>query len=151
MARGGAYSARIVPQNGRSFPKKILTHRRIPINETYACTASIWVADTPESNRKPTINLVISHASSSLRLCFNSVVDLREAVVQLYNFVLDKAFVVNDSYNDALREFVEYHEGKRMQTLNDNTVSTVIQDISENKYRGKRSYVVKKTGEIIEV
>jgi hypothetical protein len=151
MGRERASYAKITPIYGRNFPKKILVHQRIPINENYAFTVSIWIADTPESNKKPTINLVMSHGNHNIRLCFNSVTEMNEAVTMLKNFVLDKSFKVNDAYNEALLEFLEHHEGKRMQSLSNNTALTVIQDITENRYSGKREFVNKITGEISRV
>ena len=144
------FEARLVPKRSRNFPKKILNHKKIPINETYAFTLSIWIADTPESNRKPTVNLVLSHSSQSFRLCFNSVFEMNEAVTELHNFVLDKSQVVNKAIIEANREFFEYHEKKGIQDLNNNTVSTVIQDISNSDFEKKRTFVNKKTGEIFE-
>jgi hypothetical protein len=150
MSSSQSFEAKLVPKKGRTFPKKILCHRKIPINEDYGFTLSIWVADTPESNKRPTINLVMSHSSHTFRLCFDSVTAMLEAATLVRKFILDKAFVVNDAANEAMKEYFEHHERKRMLSLNDNTALTVIQDISESKYRGRRKFVNKQTGEIIE-
>ncbi len=150
MGKAVAFDAKLIQKKGNFFPKKILTHEKIPINATYSFTVSIWIADTPQSNKKPTINLVLSHANGSFRLCFNSVTDLVETVNLLKSFILGKALVVNTAYTEALKEFFEHHERRRMQDLNDNTDSTVIQDISESKYRGRKRFVNTQTGEIIQ-
>ncbi len=151
MPRGRPFKGKITPYKPRPFAKKILVNKPIRINAKYGFMASIWVPNTPASNFKPTIALTLSHSDSVLRLCFDSVTDMREAVDSLRSFVLDKAYLVHDAYCIALQEFLEYHEGKRMQGLNDNTASTVIQDITKYKYSPKRKFVNKQTGEITEI
>lgn len=151
MGKYMSFQANVVPQRSRNFPKKILLHKKIQINKQYAFTASLWVANTPESNHAPTATLVLSHSYHKVRLCFNSVTDLQEAISELLSFVRDKSFDLHKALVAAQMEFLEFHEQQKLQHLNDNTKATVIQDISVSKYAPKRKYVNKLTGEILEL
>jgi hypothetical protein len=142
---GGSFRQR----KQRNLPKKILRHTKIKVNETYAFNASYWVADTPESNHYPTVNLTIQHNGDKVRLCFHDTAALINAIEELRHFVGDHCSTLHLSHSEAVEEYLSYHEKDRPPII-DYYTSTVIQE-KPRKGRKRRAFVCNnKTGEILE-
>jgi|GEM_PF-4599189 len=147
---GTYFEGRFKQKRARNFPKKILRHTKIRLKENYFLTASVWVADTPESNIYPTVNLTMQHNGEKVRLCFHDTAQLIFFVEELRKFVGMECTTLHLSHNDAVAEFLSYHEKDRLPPINDYTVYTVIQE-KPRKGRKKRAFICdKQTGEIIE-
>lgn len=151
MADMGTYfEGRFKQRKTRNFPKKILRHKKIQLKEGYFLTASVWVADTPESNIYPTVNLTMQHNGEKVRMCFHDTAQLIFFAEALRNFIGLECTTLHLSHNDAVAEYLSYHEKDRLPPIDDYTVYTVIQE-KPKKGRSKRAFVCHpKTGEIVE-
>jgi hypothetical protein len=150
MADMGTYfEATFKKRKARTFPKKILRHRKIQLKEGYFLTASVWVADTPESNIYPTVNLTMQHNGEKVRMCFHDTAQLIFFAEELRNFIGMECVTLHISHNDAVAEYLGYHENDRLPPIDENTVYTVIQE-ERRKGRKKRAIICDpKTGEIV--
>jgi hypothetical protein len=129
------------------IPKKLLRHENIRVSDKYSFAASVWIADTPESHLKPTVNLTLQHNGDKIRFCFNNAVELIVAIEQLREWVAGMSVMIVDRHNVAIAEYLAFHEGEMLPPINDYTVYTVIQDL-ERKRKAKYEQVDKRTGEI---
>jgi len=117
----------------RYIPKKILRHGKLPISEKYSCNISVWVADTPESNFKPTVNLTLSHNGVRYGLCFNDAAHLVAWVGALESFIAQTAPTLHQRQTEAILEFIDFHGEAIAPAFNNYTVNTVIQDKQRKK------------------
>jgi hypothetical protein len=137
------YQVTLRRERFRPLPKKLLQHVDIPVKKGYTTRATIWVADTPESNLRPTVNLTVSHGHDRIRFCFQNAADLIIFIDRLREFVGEKVLMAHDKHTRAVEEFLAYHEDNTLPLLNDTTEYTVLQ--------GKEGVVVDmRTGEILE-
>ena len=134
----------------RYLPKKILRHTKINVNEKYTFNASYWVADTPESNHYPTVNLTIQHNGDKVRLCFHDTAALITAIEDLRHFIGDHCTTLHLSHAEAVEEYLDYHQKDRLPPIDDYTVYTVIQEKPKKGRKGKAFVCDKDTGEIVE-
>jgi hypothetical protein len=112
----------------RYLPKKVLKHGKLNVSEKYTCNVSAWVADTPESNFKPTINLTLSHNGNRFGLCFNDAAHLVLWSGQLESFIAQNAELLHKRQTEAILEFIDFHGEAIAPAINNYTVNTVIQD-----------------------
>jgi len=141
----------VLRKGKRKFlPKKILRHAKIKINDKYSFNASVWVADTPESNMKPTVNLTLQHNGDRIRFCFHDTVELISAIDELRQFLGSLCLTVHNRHTEAIREFIAFHEEDMLPPINDYTVYTVIQDKSDDG-KSKELLCNKQTGELIDI
>jgi hypothetical protein len=147
MKPGGDYQVVLKRSHRKYIPKKLLQHQKIPVSDRYTFNASVWIADTPESNFKPTVNLTIQHNGDKVRFCFADAVTMCLAMKDLTHF-LDKIFTIaHEKHCLAVKEFLEFHQSQRLPSLDDYTVYTVIQG------KGKKEKRIRcriETGEILE-
>ena len=139
--RRGQYDVTMRPSRPRNIPKKLLYHKQIKINETYSFMASIWIPDTPHSNLKPTVNLTLSHNNDKIRFCFNSTVELIDAIEEIRKFIGHYCTTLHKRLIEARDEYHSFHLEHAHLTPNyDSTEYTVIQGDNEvvlvNKYTG---------------
>lgn len=146
----GCYEVVLRKRRGRYIPKKVLRHKKFEVNPNYTFTASVWIADTPNSNLVPTVNLTIQHNGDYVRMCFKSAVWLVEALRELRTWTLDMFELLDDRHRIALEEFLAAHEGRQPEPRNDHTVYTVIQDFGERKLPKRSGKVDSRTGEVLD-
>jgi hypothetical protein len=146
----GRFEAILKKKRGGYLPKKILKHTKIRVTDRYTFNVSVWVADTPQSNFKPTVNLVLSHNGDILRLCFDKVTDLMIAIHELQEFVLDSSTLIHQRHAEALGEFLSYQKGAIPSPPNDYTLCTVIQDGRGERHLRPTITVDPETGEILD-
>lgn len=149
MKTSGEYEVVLKKRRFKYIPKKILRHSKIRVSDKYSFNASVWVADTPESNLKPTVNLTLQHNGDKIRLCFHDTVEMMNAIEELRYFIGMLCVTVHNRHTEAIREYIAYHEDDMLPPINDYTVYTVIQEKSENG-KDKLLSVNKETGEIID-
>jgi hypothetical protein len=147
MKAGNSFEVVLKKARRKYIPKKLLKHRKIHVSDRYSFNASIWIADTPESNMKPTVNLTLQHNGDKIRFCFPDVPMLISAIDELRHFVGDKAVDIHNIHTEAVQEFLDFHEAEKLPPLNDYTVYTVIQD---RKKKRKALVCDTRTGEIVE-
>jgi hypothetical protein len=149
MKPGENYEVVIKKRRSRLIPKKILRHTKIPVNKKYTFNVSVWIADTPQSNLKPTINLTLSHNGVVLRLCFPEIHDLWTAVHDLRAIVDDISPLLHERHTAAVKEFLDHHASAMHLPTNDYTVYTVIQDIQGGNGLKTKLRVNSATGEVL--
>ncbi len=150
MKSGSEFEVVLKTKRGRYLPKKILQHKRIPVTDTYSFNASVWIADTPNSNLKPTVNLTLQHNGTKLCFCFKDTGTLLTAIWELYKFVGGLSAALKNSHTAAVREFLACHGEERPAPLNDYTAYTVIQGMLAGDRGAVSTKVDTRTGEIIE-
>ena len=150
MKQGERFEVSLRKARPKYMPKKLLRHEKIKINERYSFNATVWIADTPESNLKPTVNLVLQHNGDKLRFCFRDTVEMLTAIEELRHFVGGMCVTIHDRHTKAVKEFLDFHEGVELTPINDYTVYTVIQEKCEQTTDSGSVVVDRKTGEIIE-
>lgn len=124
----GEHLELVVRKKGRKhIPKKILLHEQLPISEKYSCQVSVWVADTPGSNYKPTVNLTLTHNGIKFRLCFNGAPELVLWIGALESFIAKHAPILHERQTEAILEFIDFHGEAIAPAFNNYTVNTVIQ------------------------
>ncbi|MBX2992123.1 MAG: hypothetical protein KF749_13285 [Bacteroidetes bacterium] len=148
MKKGVSYKAVMKQERQKYIPKKLLRHENIRVSDKYSFAASVWIADTPESHLRPTVNLTLQHNGDKIRFCFNNAVEMIVAIEQLREWVGSMSVMVNERHNAALAEYLAFHEGETLPPINDYTVYTVIQDL-ERKRHAKYERVDRTTGEIL--
>ncbi len=144
------YDAVLRKRKGRFIPKKVLRHKKFEVNPNYTFTASVWIADTPDSNFLPTVNLTIHHNGDSVRMCFKSAVWLVVALEELRTWTQEMFILLDDRHRTAVAEFLAAHKGQQAEQRNDYTVYTVIQDSGEKKLPKRKAKVDFRTGEILD-
>lgn len=149
MKPSGDYRVVLKKSHPRYIPKKVLRHAKIPVSDKYTFNASIWVADTRESNFKPTVNLTIQHNGDRVRFCFPNVPEMLLAMDALQKFVGMNCVTVDKSHRDAIREYLEFHQTEEPIPINDYTVYTVIQEKARKNGKKKRISCNGTTGEIL--
>jgi hypothetical protein len=132
------------------LPKKVLRHQKIRINDKYTFNASVWVADTPESNFKPTVNLTLQHNGDKIRFCFHDTVEMITAIEELRKFVADLCVTIHNRHTEAIKEFISFHRDDMLPTIDYYTVHTVIQEKSEDG-KTKELLCNKQTGELTDI
>jgi hypothetical protein len=149
MKSGSQFEVVLRKQKRKCLPKKILRHTKIPVSDKYTFNASVWIADTPEGNYMPTVNLTLQHNGDKIRFCYPDAVSMCLSMNQLTHF-LDEVFVlVHERHTQAVDEFLSFHDKNKLPPINDYTVYTVIQDNQAKGSENKASVVNTKTGEIV--
>lgn len=128
LDRSAKYEAVLRKGKLRYMPKKLLKQTKISINRKYTFNATIWIPNTPESNLKPGVVLKFQHNDQEVRLCFNNAADMVIAIDDLRHFVGTLAPTVHLKHEEAVREWLDFHEAQLSPPINDYTILTVIQD-----------------------
>lgn len=150
MSRAEKYEVVLRKGKRKFLPKKVLRHQKIRINDKYTFNASVWIADTPESNFKPTVNLTLQHNGDKVRFCFHDTVEMVNSIEELRRFIGELCVTIHNRHTEAIKEFISFHRDDMLPPINDYTVYTVIQEKSENGDT-KEMLCNKQTGELIDI
>jgi hypothetical protein len=150
MRSGNRFEVTFTKAKRKYLPKKLLRHTKVPVSNKYSFNVSVWIANTPEANYKPTVNLTLQHNGDRIRFCFPDAVTMCLSMKQLTHFLDDMFVLVHERHTQAVDEFLRFHEQNKLPSLNDYTVYTVIQDKPRKGRKNKASVVNTKTGEIVQ-
>lgn len=150
MKAGGDYQVVLKKAHPKYIPKKVLRHQKIPVSDKYTFNASIWIADTPESNLRPSVNLTLQHNGERLRFCFHNVPDMILAIGELEKFVGCNAVMVDNKHREALRQYLDFHEAEKHPPIDDYTVLYSYTREKTKHLEGTGIVYDQDTGEILE-
>ena len=134
MKNNAKFEATLRKSRLKYMPKKLLKHKKISITAKYTFNASVWIPNTPESNLRPAVCLKLQHSDQDIRLCFNTVAEMILAIEELCTWAGSFASIAHLKHEEAVREWLEFHESQLSPSINDYTYSTVIQ---EKKDKGR--------------
>ena len=140
MSRNQRYEAVLRTRPIKYMPKKLLKHTKISINKHYTANVCLWIPNTPEYNLKPGVVLKLQHNDQDIRLCFNNAADMIMFVEDLRKWVGSLAATAHLKQEEAIREWLAFHENQLTPPINDYTDSTVIQEESQSKKKTQNRY-----------